>query len=234
MNKQEVRNIIMSLRTSENHNVVSNILGKLHMMTEEQIGELLQKIGDDENAVRAFLEKRIAKMQTDKTNEKYPINNMFTYGVTGNCVHLHMPVDLHQMIEEKGLFVAIDIVNLHLLDAIDKIKDLRDNGYYKFDGTNDIYMISPILRLKREMKFLQSIDFEVNLYKQNDLKNDEIREKNEKMQLAHDIFGADHFVVDALISFDKISSKEWQEKKKEKVNQIKSKGITLENDEVTK
>lgn len=234
MNKKEIRNIIMSLRTRENHYIVNNILGKLHMMTEEQIAGLLQEIGDDENAIRTFLEKKILSMQTDWTNEKYPVNNMFTYGVTGNCVHLHMPVDLHQMISEKGVKTTIDTVNLYLLDAIDKVKKLKDSSYYKFEEKDSIYMISPILRLKKEIDFLEDLDFEVNVYKKEDLRDEETREQNEKMQLAHDIFGTEQDVVDAIIGFDTLSSDSWQEKKKAKVKQFNDNGITLVDSQVSK
>ena len=56
----------------------------------------------------------------------------------------------------------MDTVNLHLLDAIDKIKQLRDNGFYRFQGKDSIYMISPI---RREMKFLDSMDFKTQSYR---------------------------------------------------------------------
>ena len=46
-------------------------------------------------------------------------------------------------------------------------------------------------------------------------------------KLASDIFGKDKNIGTALIRFETISSKEWQEKSKEKIQEFEKKGITL-------
>ena len=40
---------------------------------------------------------------------------------------------------------------------------MQNDGFYKFEGKNSIYMISPIL-VGREMKFLEELDFNTQLY----------------------------------------------------------------------
>lgn len=231
MKEQEIKNIIISLRTRENNGIVDNILGKLDLMPEEQLGKIVKKIGDNEYSLRNYLKDKISNMQESMNDEKYPVNDMFTYGISGNCIHLHMPVDLHQMMRQKGAKATIDTVNLYLLDAIDKIKTLKDNEYYKFKEKDSIYMISPILRLKKEMEFLKDLDFKMHVYKKEDLKNETSRESNEKVKLAYNIFGSNQDVVDAIIGFDILDCDEWKEKKKLKIKEFKDKGITLGNDQ---
>ena len=177
MNKQEIKNILMSMRTQENDTLINNLLGKIDMMDEQSFQTALEKVGNNEEGVKAFFESKLSKKHHNQNEEKYPINDMFTYGISGNCIHLHLPGDLHQMISEKGISATIDFVNLQLLDAIDKIKELRDNDFYRFQGKDSIYMISPIL-IGREMKFLDSMDFHTQSYRKKDLNNDKFIEDN--------------------------------------------------------
>ena len=72
------------------------------------------------------------EVENNITQEHTPINELFSYGLASNCVHLHLPTNLHSMIAERGISGTVDTVNLYLLDAIDKIKKLKDNGYDKF------------------------------------------------------------------------------------------------------
>ena len=137
------------------------------------------------------------------------------------------------MLAEKGISGTMNTINLQLLDAIDKIKQLRDNGFYRFQGKDSIYMISPAL-IRREMKFLDSIDFQTQQYKKRELGDKKFVQEHPEARLAIDIFGKDKNVGTASIKFETIDSKEWQEKKKEKIQEFKNKGITLENSSQTR
>lgn len=163
MNKRDIKAILMSMRTSENDEMINKLLGKIDMMDDISLQKAVEQVGGTEEAVRNFFEKKINERQNDNTQEHTPINEMFSYGISGGCIHLHLPTDLHQMISQKGISGTIDTVNLHLLDAIDRIKVLKDEGYHKFQERDSIYMISPIL-LGREMKFLYGLDFETRIY----------------------------------------------------------------------
>lgn len=232
MKKQEIKNILMSMRTVENSSQINNLLGKIDMMDEKSFQIALEKVGNSEDNVRKFFEGKLSNISHNHSEEKYPINDMFTYGISGNCIHLHLPSDLHQMLSEMGISGTIDTVNLQLLDAIDKIKQLRENGFYKFQEKDSIYMISPIL-IGREMKFLDSLDFQTQSYKRKDLNNDKFIEEHPEAKLATHIFGKDKNVGTASISFGTLSSQEWQDKKKQKVQEFAKKGITLkENSQV--
>ena len=123
MKKQEIKNILMSMRTQENDTLINNLLGKIDMMDEKSFQTALEKVGNNEEGVRKFFESKLSERHHNQSEEKFPINDMFTYGISGNCIHLHLPGDLHQMLAKKGLSGTINTVNLQLLDAIDKIKE---------------------------------------------------------------------------------------------------------------
>ena len=233
MKKQEIKNILMSMRTQENDTLINNLLGKIDMMDEKSFQTALEKVGNNEEGVRKFFESKLSERHHNQSEEKFPINDMFTYGISGNCIHLHLPGDLHQMLAKKGLSGTINTVNLQLLDAIDKIKQLRDNGFYRFQGKDSIYMISPIL-IGREMKFFFFFYFQTQLYRKKDLNDDKFIEEHTEARLATQIFGKDKNVGTASIKFETISSKEWQEKKREKIQEFAKKGITLQENAPTK
>lgn len=226
MNKKDIKTILMSMRTSENEKMINNLLGKVDMMDDKSLPNAVEQEGGTEEAVRTFFEKKISEKQNAYTEQHTPINDMFSYGIASSCIHLHLPVDLHQMISQKGISGTIDTVNLHLLDAIDKIKALRDDGYYKFQDRDSIYMVSPILG-RKEVKFLNDLDFETRIYKKKELNSEEFLKENAEAKLAIDIFGKGKNVGTASIKFDTISSEEWQEKKQQVIKDLESKGITL-------
>lgn len=230
MQKQEIKNILMSMRTQETNSIINNLLRK---MDDKSIQTVLEKIGNDEESVRNFFEDLLSKKHHNQSQETYRINDMFTYGISGNCIHLHLPSDLHQMISEKGISSTIDTINLQLLDAIDKINQLRNNGFYRFKEKDSVYMISPIL-IGREIKFLDSMDFQTQSYSKKDLSDDKFIAKNPGARLATHIFGKNKNIGTASISFETLSSKEWQDKRKEKIQEFAKKGITLEKDSLVK
>ncbi len=227
MTKKEVKEILLSLKAQKNEILVNNLLGKIDMLDEESMQLILDKLGNDKDAVKKFFQDKLNKQYKDD-GKKYPLNDLFTYGVTGNCIHLHLPVDLRNMLEEKGVFATIDTINLNLLDAIDKIKKMKDDGFYRFSDKNTIYMISPILR-EREQQFLESLNFKTHLYGIKDLNNEQFIKTNPEAKLAINIFGKTKKVGTASISFETISSSEWQDKKVSIINKLAKKGITLKD-----
>lgn len=226
MNKKDIKAILMSMRTSENDAMINKLLGKIDMIDDIVLQNAVEQVGGTKEDVRAFWEKKISGKRYEKTEKHIPINDMFFYGISENNIHLHLPVDLHQMISQKGISRTIDIVNLYLLDAIDRLKALKDEGYYKFQGKTGIYMISPLLA-GRERKFLEDLDFSTRIYKKKELNNEEFLKENIEAKLATDVFGKGKQVGVASIKFDTISSEEWQEKKQQVIKDLESKGITL-------
>ncbi|MBQ3414012.1 MAG: hypothetical protein IJH39_01400 [Clostridia bacterium] len=227
MERKKIKEILMSMRTQENEELVNNILGKLDLMDEDSIQKAITKVGDNEDNIRKFFESKLSERRQNNNDEKFPINGMFTYGISGNCIHLHLPVDLHKQIREEGLSRTIDTVNFYLLDAIDRIQRLKNNGFHRFKGKDSIYMISPAL-VGKELKTLENLDFTTHLYRKKDLKNKKFVNDSPEASLATKIFGEDKNIGTALISFDIIQTEEWQKKKRDKYKEFEEKGIALE------
>lgn len=233
LNKKDIKRILMSMRTNENENQVNNLLGKLDLLSEEKLQGMIAQIGDNEENIRKYIEGKLSARNNDVNEEHTPINNMFTYGISGSCIHLHMPVDLYEMMSKNGIKKTVDTVNLYLLDAIERIRKLQNNGYYRFYGKDSIYMISPIL-VGREMKFLEDLDFETHSYRKKELQSEEFVTQHPEAQLAVHIFGKNSNVGSARIGLDVINSQEWQDKREKKVEEFKEQGITIIREEEIK
>lgn len=191
MNKKDVKNILISMRTNENGEIVNKLLGKIDIMDDISIQTEIKKIEERGETVENFLKKAIENRM--KTNKFTPINEMFSYGLSYNSIHLHLPVDLHQTILEKGFSRTIDLVNLYLIDAIDKIKSLKDNGYYKFQQKEEIYLISPAL-IRKELQFLNQLDFSTKMYERKELQDNELIKNKPEAMRAIQIFGKERNV----------------------------------------
>lgn len=233
MNKNEIKSILRSMRTTENENQVNNILGKIDLLPEEKLQTMIAQIGDNEESIRKYLAGKLEERRNNAHEEHTPINKMFTYGMSGSCIHLHMPVDLHEMMSKKGIKKTVDTVNLYLLDAIERIRKLQNDGFYKFKGKDSIYMISPIL-LGREIKFLEELDFETHSYKKKQLQSEEYVKEHPEAQFAVHIFGKNSNVGTAKIGLDIINSQQWQIKRKRKVEDFEKYGIKLNEDNKAK
>ena len=230
MTKIQIKNILMSMRTSDNEIIINNLLGKINLLTNETITSMVNQIGDNEESIKKYLQTKLEEKQEHNHEEHTPINEMFTDGIAGRSIHLHMPIDLHQMMSEKGISKTIDIVNLQLLDAIERIRKLQNEGYSKFIGKDSIYMISPIL-VGREIKFLKGLDFKTQTYKKRELQDEKFVSKHPEAQLATHIFGKEKNVGTAIIGLDIINSNEWQEKRKAQVKAFEEKGIIIDSEE---
>lgn len=233
LNKKDIKSILISMRTPQNENQINNLLGKIDLLPEETLQTMIAQIGDNEESIRNYLERKLNERDNNGNEEHTPINNMFTYGISGSCIHLHMPVDLHEMMSKNGIKKTIDTVNLYLLDAIERIRKLQNDGFYKFNGKDSIYMISPIL-LGREIKFLEELDFETHSYRKKELQSEEFVAEHPEAQLAVHIFGKNSNVGTARIGLDVINTQAWQSKKDKKVEEFVKNGITLNRDEETK
>ena len=233
MTKIEIKQILMSMRTSNNENMVNNLLGKIDLLSEEKIAAMVNQIGDNEETIRNYLKAKLEERQEHNQEEHTPINEMFTYGIAGKSIHLHMPIDLHQMISEKGISKTVDTVNLYLLDAIERIRKLQSEGYYKFIGKDSIYMISPIL-VGRKMRFLEGLDFKTQTYKKKELQDEKFVNAHSEAKLAIYIFGKESNVGTAIIELDRVNSEEWQRKRISQVKTFEEKGVKINREEKDK
>lgn len=230
MNKSDIKRLLISMRTADNEKQINNLLGKIDLLSEEKIESMSSQISNDEDGIKKYLQEKLNENRSHEHQEHIPINEMFTYGISGNSIHLHMPVDLHQMMNEKGISKTIDTVNLYLLDAIERIRKMQNDGFYNFRGKNSIYMISPIL-FGREMNFLSGLDFKTQIYKKKELQDEQFVKNHPEAQLATHIFGKEKNVGTAIIGMDVINSDEWQVKKSNQIEAFRKKEIVIEQSE---
>lgn len=228
MNKKDIKSILMSMRTQNNQERINRLLGKIDMLDDETLQKAIQKVGGTEESIEEFFENKL-KGESEYHEEHTPINAMFSYGISDTCIHLHFPTDLHDMISQEGISRTIDKANLYLLDAIDRIKQLKSDGFYKFSDKDSIYMISHAL-IGSELEFLSKLDFKTRRYSSRELKSEEFLRSNPEASLAVQLFGNDKRIGTAKIDIDTIFSKEWQEKKQKMVQELTDKGITLSDE----
>jgi len=92
------------------------------------------------NALFYFLCKiwynKLEKNQAD-TNEKHtPINEMFTYGISNSCIHLHLPGDLHHLLEKNGISKTIDTVYSYSVCCVGKSVLTFDDPFIHQENVN--------------------------------------------------------------------------------------------------
>ena len=79
----------------------SNINGR-YLISEEDLKVILQKQNVTEQNIEQFIKNKI-KEQTEQENSSTkftPVNQMFSYGRTGNTLHMHLiPKDLKEFLE---------------------------------------------------------------------------------------------------------------------------------------
>lgn len=79
-----------------------------------------------------------------------------------------------------------------------------------------------------QIKFLEELDFTTHSYSKKQLNDDGFVQANPEAELATQIFGKGKNVGNASIGFDVINSKEWQDKKKEVIEKLKTRGISID------
>lgn len=226
MNKDDVKRILMSMRTTENAVRVNYLLGQIDMMTDEQIKTEVEKAGGTEDGVRAVLTSRIGNTSREEEPD-VPLNKYITYRMTGDCIHLHLPHQLKDVMQKLGPRKTMDLVNVYLLDALERVRQLKNNGFHKFIDKKNIYMISPIL-VKRELDELADVDFKTALYTKKQLQDPSFVAATPEAQLATHIFGNKTNVGTAVISLDILNTPEWQAKRKAKLEDLKGRGATMD------
>lgn len=82
MNKREIKNLLMSMRTSENENTVNSLLGKIDLLSDKKIQSMVSQIGNTEEDIKNYLQSKLEKTQNHTHEEHTPINEMFTYGIS--------------------------------------------------------------------------------------------------------------------------------------------------------
>lgn len=75
MNKNNIKRILMSLRNSNNENQVNNLLGKIDLLSEELVQQMIAQIGEDEEKIKKYFEKKIEEYVKDNSNHIFYYEN---------------------------------------------------------------------------------------------------------------------------------------------------------------
>ena len=198
-------------------------------------GKEEQKLKDNsKEKFRDSLKVEDKNERPEHENDKHkPINKMISYGFAGSCVHLHLPVDLKEDLSTIGIKQTMDKVNLYLVDAIEKINELKKSGDENFKNKNSIYMISPAL-IKTELKTLEEFGFTTKFFFKSELANPNFVKEDREAQLATRIFGPYKNVGTANLEFKEIDSEKFKQAKTALVERCKKAGITIEKPEEDK
>lgn len=177
--KPKIKRVLRSLRTKENQVWVNALLGKIDIMKDDELVNHLTDIKkhcvqnslDFKEELKNVLQSKIIALQNEGKGENYSLNGAFLFNIKDNSALLHMPLDFTKPFGNKESFLkAMDAYNPYLLDAIDKLKDLKDNGFYPLNGVDTIAMYSPIL-MGDELVWLKDLGFETNYHKKGNYKN---------------------------------------------------------------
>ena len=76
MNKQEVENILISMRNSKNEEAINKLLDKLIVIDDNLLKNAIKQAGGTKESVKKFFEEKITKMRNDNTQEHIPINEL--------------------------------------------------------------------------------------------------------------------------------------------------------------
>ena len=77
MNKNDVKRILMSMRNSQNEAQVNGLLGKIDMLDESKLQEMITEIGDNEESIKNYLSQKLNEGQINRHEKHEPLNEMF-------------------------------------------------------------------------------------------------------------------------------------------------------------
>ena len=105
MKKNEIKGLLIRMRTIENEKSVNYLLGLLDMKSDEEIEALFTKQNINEKNVADFLVMKVEKIKTQQEESEHftNVNKMFCFGRTGNTMHMHLiPKDLRGLKAKLG------------------------------------------------------------------------------------------------------------------------------------
>ena len=231
MNKKDIKKILLSLDNNDNTQAVIFLLGKLDMMSDEEIENKTKNF--DKSQSEEYIKEKISA-HSSRTSAFIKVNDFFEYGINGETVHLHLPGDFHNLFKNLGTIKASALIARSLIDATEKINEKKENGDKNLSKCSSIFMISPIfysptfypnvLRTKivRDhinietpiFKIFKILGLKTTSYTKEQLQNSNFLNSNPEAQLAIKHFGNEKDVGAASLSFEKYNSEKFQRKLK--------------------
>lgn len=192
--------ILKSLIDEQNEEKINGYINRVESMNDNEWTTFI-----NERSVETIedLSKLIDKFMSNRQEAKFkPLNDMISYGTSGNTLHIHViPQDVRDLLNKEGLKKAENYV----IDALEKIKEMLGS---KEDLSNidGIYAVSGILR-GPIIKIFENLNFDTKEMDIDDAKNDE------ELGVFYERFKSNKKLGRAKISKNELVSKEWEELK---------------------
>lgn len=218
MDKNKVIEILQSVEV-ENKEKLQDYLNKVSNMDEQYLLNFMKEknITTEEN-LREFV-----KSNVDSRNNFIALNDMVSYGLSNNTLHIHVvPKDIHSLMDKKGMLKG----ESYLIDALEKIETLIEQDD-KLKDINQVYAISSIIRPPISKLFL-NLDFDVKI-----LDADKAREDDEFKFFVDRLLNGKK-LGRAKISREKLFSKEWQNLKEDRKKDIDFKSLLQDVNDVAR
>lgn len=225
MNKMEIKELLDSLKYEkpEKLDEINYLIKKLEGKSEKEVENLKYS---KEELKELFL--NMLEREKNESSKNSSVNKLFEYGISGDCVHLHLPGDFHKMFQKFGKIKASAEIGKYLIDAVNKINNYREMGDAELKKCSSIYMISPIFyaptfypnllrnglvrgNIKTEtpiFKLFRLMGLETRTY----LKEDLYKPKNDEAKLAVKHFGSEKDIGAVSLSFEKLNSGKFKRK----------------------
>lgn len=143
MKKNEIKGLLIRMRTIENEKSVNYLLGLLDMKSDEEIEALFTKQNINEKNVADFLVMKVEKIKTQQEESEHftNVNKMFCFGRTGNTMHMHLiPKDLRGLKAQLGDEAFYQYFKNQLEDFLSRMQDIfRDDN-----SVESLFAVSPI------------------------------------------------------------------------------------------
>lgn len=155
--------------------------------------------------------KKQIKIMENVSRQKFSnLNHLISFGTNNHTMHIHLvPTDAHFLLNRQGLNSA----EFSLIDALEKIQDMMENNE-EYKDINQVYAVSGLIKRPIDKIFVK-LGFDVKTMKIEDAKNDE------ELSKFYERFKDKNKLGRAVISKEKLLSKEWNNKK----NEIKAEHI---------
>lgn len=198
--KEEAISVLQSLLNTGNENKVKAYIEKIRGMTEEQWQKFLES-----KSIESV--EQIEKMANEllgrrDSNEKIKLNDLISYGISGNTIHIHVvPDDLHHMLSLKGMKQG----KQYLIDALEQIKTLMQQE--QFQNIDKVFAVSPIMR-RPITSIFEDLNFSTRTINMEDAQNDE------ELQYFYEMFkGKGKKLGRAFLTREQLLSEEWEKLK---------------------
>ena len=158
MNKNEIKELLINMRTSENEAAVNYLLGQLDMKSDKDLETIITRYHINKENISVFLATRIEKLQTQQEQSEHftSVNKMFCFGRTGDTIHMHLiPKDLRGIKKQLGDDAFYKFYKSQLEDFLSRLQDIvrNDNTIKSLFAVSPIFFNESIALLHEELGF---------------------------------------------------------------------------------